>query len=144
LLRAILSSIESVVVGPRPNHDFHNLGTLGNNSEKKHLVDFHGSPLALRAWHQNLDTPTVLMSLLLREKQIPIHLLRTKCLRKIAMSSLERLFGKRCVCYYVREVRRSEPLDVPGAEVPKDIVKAGRRFAANDVAKGRLELVLQS
>jgi hypothetical protein len=59
------------------------------------------------------------------------------------MSSLERLFGKRCVCDYVREVRRSEPLDVPGAEIPENIVKAGRRFTANDVAKGRLELVFE-
>src|SRR5271156_3675920 len=131
----------------------------------KHLVDFHGSPLARRAWRQTLDTPTVLLSLLLREKEIPINLLRTKCLRKIASnrtsgdpeisrkssaehiheprSSPERLFGKRCVCYYVREVRRSEPPDVPGAEIPKNIVKAGLRFAANDVAKGRLELVLE-
>src|SRR5271167_1876560 len=80
----------------------------------KHLVDFHGSPLALRAWRQTLNTPTVLLSLLLREKEIPINSLRTKCLRKIAsnrtsrdpeisrkssaehihepMSSLERLF----------------------------------------------------
>jgi hypothetical protein len=131
----------------------------------KHMVDFRGSLLGLRAWSQTLDTPTVLLSLLIREKEIPINLLRTKSFRKIAsnrtsrdpeisrkssvelihepMSSLERLFGKRCVCYYVREVRRSEPLDVTGAEVPKNIVKAGRRFAANDVAKGQLELVLE-
>src|ERR1700719_5365574 len=130
----------------------------------KHLVGFHGSPLAPRTWRQILDTPPILLSLLLREKDVPINLLRSKCLRDIAsnrdsrdpeisgksgaehiherMSSLERLFGKRCVRDYVGEVRRSEPLDVPGAEIPKNIVKAGRRFAANDVAKGRLKLLL--
>src|SRR5258707_950467 len=50
------------------------------------------------------------------------------------MSSLEELFRKRRVCDDVREVRRSEPFDVAGAEIPKNVVKAGRRFAANDVA----------
>jgi len=50
----------------------------------KHLIDFHGSPLALRAWRQILDTAPMLLSLLLREKDVPINLLRTKCLREIA------------------------------------------------------------
>jgi hypothetical protein len=50
------------------------------------------------------------------------------------MSSLEELFRKRRVCDDVREIRRSEPFDVAGAEIPKNVVKAGRRFAANDVA----------
>jgi hypothetical protein len=59
------------------------------------------------------------------------------------MFSLEGLFGKRCVCDYIREVRGSEPLNIPGAEIPKNIVKAGRGFAANDVAKGSPELVLK-
>src|SRR5271155_1192757 len=59
------------------------------------------------------------------------------------MSSLEELFRKRRVCEDVSEVRRSEPFDVAGAEIPKNVVKAGRRFAANDVAKGGPEFVLK-
>src|SRR6267142_1244636 len=90
------------------------------------------------------------------EKEIPIDLLCTKGPRDVTsyrdprnpkvtrkssaehihgrMSSLEELFRKRRVCDDVREVRRSEPFDVAGAEIPKNVVKAGRRFAANDVA----------
>src|SRR5271155_3276145 len=131
----------------------------------KHLVDFHGSPLAPRIWHQTLDTPPILLPLLLREKEITINLLCTKCLREVAsnrdsgyreisrkssaehihgrMSLLEELFRKWRVCDDVSEVRRSEPFDIAGAEIPKNVVKAGRRFAANDVAKGGPELVLK-
>ena len=53
------------------------------------------------------------------------------------------LFGKRCVCENVGEVRRREPFDVPDAEIPKDVVNGGRRLLANDVAKADLELVLK-
>src|SRR5271163_1973538 len=56
----------------------------------KHLVDFHGSPLALRVWRQTLDAPTVLLSFLRGEKEIPINLLRTKCLGKIASNRTSR------------------------------------------------------
>src|SRR5271170_6718702 len=55
----------------------------------------------------------------------------------------ERLFGKWRVCEDVGEARRREPLDVPDAEIPKDVVKAGRRLPTNDVAKARLELALK-
>src|SRR5271167_2132118 len=44
----------------------------------KHLVDFHGSPLAPRIQRHTLDTPPIFLPLLLREKQIPIDLLCTK------------------------------------------------------------------
>src|ERR1700730_1589413 len=49
----------------------------------KHLVNFHGSPLAQRILLQTLDTPSILLPLLLREKDIAIDLLSTKCLRNI-------------------------------------------------------------
>src|ERR1700692_3738847 len=52
------------------------------------------------------------------------------------------LFGKWCVCEEVPEARRREPLDIPAAEIPKDVVKAGLRLPANDVAKAGLEPVL--
>lgn len=55
----------------------------------------------------------------------------------------ERLFGKWCVCEEVGEAWSREPLDVPAAEIPKDVVKAGRRLPTNDVVKARLELVLK-
>src|SRR5208282_5430049 len=131
----------------------------------KHLVDFHGSPLAPRIQRHTLDTPPILLPLLLREKEIPIDLLCTKGPRDVTsyrdprnpkvtrkssaehihgqLSSVKQLFRKRRVCDDVREVRRSEPFDVAGAEIPKNVVKAGRRFAANDVAKGRTEFVLK-
>src|SRR5882757_10032135 len=131
----------------------------------KHLVDFHGSPLAPRIRRHTLDTSPILLPLLLREKEIPIDLLCTKGPRDVTsyrdprnpkvtrkgsaehihgrMSPLEELFRKRRVCDDVREVRRSEPLDIAGAEIAKNVVKAGRRFAANDVAKGGPELVLK-
>ena len=35
LLGAILSGLESFVSGLSQNRDFHNVGTLGNNSEKR-------------------------------------------------------------------------------------------------------------
>jgi hypothetical protein len=44
----------------------------------KHLVDFHGSPLAPRIQRHTLDTSPILLPLLLREKEIPIDLLCTK------------------------------------------------------------------
>src|SRR5271155_3971902 len=53
----------------------------------KHLVDFHGSPLAPRIQRHTLDTPPIFLPLLLREKQIPINLLCTKCLREVASNS---------------------------------------------------------
>ena len=112
--------------------------------------------LAPRIQRHTLDTSPILLPLLLREKEIPIELLCTKgprdvtsyrdpCNPKVSrkssaeqihrwMSSLEELFRKRRVCDDVCEVRRSEPFDVAGAEIPKNVVKAGRRFAANDVA----------
>src|SRR5258707_10190364 len=122
----------------------------------KHLVDFHGSPLAPRIQPHTLDTSPRLLPLLLREKEIPIDLLCTKGPRDVTsyrdprnpkvirkssaehiygwMSLLEELFRKRRVCDDVCEVQRSEPFDVAGAEIPKNVVKAGRWFAANDVA----------
>src|SRR5271163_1672863 len=114
---------------------------------------------------ENVVAMPILLPLLLREKEIPIDLLCTKGPRDVTsyrdplnpkvtrksssehihgrMSSLEELFRKRRVCDDVREVRRSEPFDVAGAEIPKNVVKAGRRFAENDVAKGRTEFVLK-
>src|SRR6266853_1238438 len=122
----------------------------------KHLVNFHGSPSAQRIQRHTLDTSPILLPLLLREKEIPIDLLCTKGPRDVTsyrdprnpkvtrkssaehihgrMSSPEELFRKRRVCDDVREVRSSEPFDVAGTEIPKNVVKAGRRFAANDVA----------
>jgi hypothetical protein len=47
------------------------------------------------------------------------------------------------ICNEVGEVRRREPLDVPDAEIPKDVVNGGRRLPANDVAKAHLELILK-
>src|ERR1700733_10463390 len=44
----------------------------------KHLVGFHGSPLAPRIQRHPRDTPPILLPLLLREKEIPIDLLCTK------------------------------------------------------------------
>ncbi len=38
----------------------------------KHLVDFHGSPLAPRIQRHTLDTSPILLPLLLREKEIPV------------------------------------------------------------------------
>src|ERR1700694_1740059 len=118
----------------------------------KHLVNFHGSPSAQRILLQTLDPPPILLSLFLREKEISIDLLCTKGPRDVTsyrdprnpkvtrkssaehiherIPSLERLFRKRRVCDEVREVRRSEPIDVSGAEIPKNIVKAGRWFAS--------------
>jgi hypothetical protein len=61
----------------------------------------------------------------------------------IVHRSGERLFGKWCVCDQIGEVRRREPLDVPDAEIPKDVVDGGRRLPPNDVAKALLELVLK-
>ena len=55
----------------------------------------------------------------------------------------ERLFGKWCVCEKVGEARSREPLDVPAAEIPKDVVKAGRRLSTNDAAQALFELVLK-
>src|ERR1700722_7446115 len=49
----------------------------------KHLVDFHGSPSAQRILLRTLDTSSILLPLLLREKEIPINLLSSKCLRDI-------------------------------------------------------------
>jgi hypothetical protein len=43
----------------------------------------------------------------------------------------------------VDEARSREPVNVSAAEIPKEVVKAGRRLPTNDVAKARLELVLQ-
>src|ERR1700676_4186174 len=122
----------------------------------KHLVDFHGSPLAPRIQRHTLNTSPILLPLLFREKEIPIHLFCTKSPRDVTsyrdprnpkvtrkssaehihgrMSSLEELFRKRRVCDDVCEVRRSKPFDVACAQIPKNVVKSGRRFAANDVA----------
>jgi hypothetical protein len=55
----------------------------------------------------------------------------------------KRLFGKWCVREEVGEVGRREPLDVPDAEITKNIVKAGRRLLANEAAKALFELVLK-
>src|SRR5260221_7743297 len=44
----------------------------------KHMVDFHGSPLASRIQHHTLDTSPVLLPLRRREKEIPSDLLCTK------------------------------------------------------------------
>src|ERR1700722_18751688 len=44
----------------------------------KHLVGFHGSPLAPRIQRHSLATSPMLLPLLLREKEIPIDLLCTK------------------------------------------------------------------
>jgi len=112
--------------------------------------------LAPRIQRHTLDTSPILLPLLLGEKEIPIDLLCTKAPRDVTsyrdprnpkvtrkssaehihtrMSSLEELFRIRRVCDDVREVWRSEPFDVAGAEIPKNVVKASRRFAANDVA----------
>src|ERR1700680_1491251 len=49
----------------------------------KHLVDFHGSPLAPRIQRHTLDTSSILLPLLLREKEIPIDLLCTKSQRDV-------------------------------------------------------------
>jgi hypothetical protein len=50
----------------------------------KHLVNLHGSPLTQRAGRHTLDTPPVLLPLLLREKQISIDLFHPECSRDVA------------------------------------------------------------
>jgi hypothetical protein len=59
----------------------------------------------------------------------------------VLVDSRERLFGKRCVFEEIGEARSREPLNAPCAEIPKEVVKAGRRLPTNDIAKARLELV---
>jgi hypothetical protein len=40
-------------------------------------------------------------------------------------------------CEKVDEARSREPVNVSAAEIPKEVVKAGRRLPTNDVAKAR-------
>jgi hypothetical protein len=50
----------------------------------KHLVNLHGSPLALRVGRHTLYTPAILLPFLVREKEIPINLLHPECPRNVA------------------------------------------------------------
>src|SRR5687768_1377203 len=50
----------------------------------KHLVHFHGAPLTRGLWCQTLDPLAILLPLLLREEETPIHLLQPQSPRDIS------------------------------------------------------------
>jgi hypothetical protein len=50
----------------------------------KHLVNFQGSPLTLRVGRHTLNTPAILLPLLLGEKEISINLHHAECPRDVA------------------------------------------------------------
>jgi hypothetical protein len=50
----------------------------------KHLINLHSSPLTRRVGRHTLDTPSILLPLLLREKEIAINLFHPECSRDVA------------------------------------------------------------